>query len=271
MKRPRFSRSLRGTWLGVRSGAGIGDLVGEQGHHGGEVGLLKALDQGCVDLFLNGLAARREGPLTVHPGQLVPDLRVDEGGEELLGNGLVGADEPSKAAGVLHLVNGLLLGLFSLVSSGLRLAEFLLGLFSPIFSGCKLLLQLLDPTLGRGDLLLKRHNLLLSDALYRAVDGGGVGDVDDGGIGGRLASGLLRAQGHLRLGARGGGRGNERSLGRHTCTNSNGLIRTAGLKGRSGRVRRILLGFRRPWLGSAVASPVAGTASDTGSYFSSRP
>nr|GMD52174.1 hypothetical protein Iba_chr11bCG9380 [Ipomoea batatas] len=139
LKRHRFSSSLRGTRLGVRSGAGIGNLIGEQGHHGGEVGLLEALDQG--------------------------HLRVDEGGEELLGYGLVGADEPSKAAGVLHLVNGLLLGLLCLVSSGLRLAEFLLGLFSSILGGCELLVQLLNSTFGRGDLLLKRHNLLLSDAL----------------------------------------------------------------------------------------------------------
>nr|GME01230.1 hypothetical protein Iba_contig1277CG0020 [Ipomoea batatas] len=164
-KRPRFSRSLRGTRLGVRSRAGIGNLVREQGHHGGEVGLLEALDQGRVDLFLDGLAARREGTLTVHPGQLVPDLRVNEGGEELPGYGLVGADEPSNAAGVLHLVHGLLLGLLCLVSSGLRLAEFLLGLFSSVLGGCELLLQLLNSTLGRGGLLLKRHNLLLSDAL----------------------------------------------------------------------------------------------------------
>nr|GLL16493.1 uncharacterized protein LOC109146618 [Ipomoea trifida] len=59
----------------------------------------------------------------------------------------------------------------------------------------------------------------------RAVDGGGVGDVDDGGIGGRLAGDLLRAQGHLHLGARGGSRSNERSVERHTCTSSNGLQR----------------------------------------------
>nr|GLL38349.1 hypothetical protein Itr_chr11CG01230 [Ipomoea trifida] len=140
LKRHRFSRSLRGTRLGVRSGAGIGNLVREQGHHGGEVGLLEALDQGSVDLLLDGLAARREGPLTVHP------------------------DEPSKAAGVLHLINGLLLGLLCPVSSGLRLAESLLGLFSSVLGGSELLLQLLDPALSRGGLLLKRHNLLLSDA-----------------------------------------------------------------------------------------------------------
>nr|GMC56688.1 hypothetical protein Iba_chr01fCG9520 [Ipomoea batatas] len=141
------------------------ESIWEQGHHGGEVGLLEALDQGRVDLFLDGLAARREGTLTVHPGQLVPDLRVNEGGEELPGYGLVGVDEPSNAAGVLHLVHGLLLGLLCLVSSGLRLAEFLLGLFNSVLGGCELLLQLLNSTLGRGGLLLKRHNLLLSDAL----------------------------------------------------------------------------------------------------------
>nr|GMD57368.1 hypothetical protein Iba_chr11eCG12090 [Ipomoea batatas] len=154
-----------GTRLGIRSGAGIGNLVGEQGHHGGEVRLLEALDQGCVDLFLDGLAARREGPLPVHPGQFVPDLRVDEGGEELLGYGLVGADEPSKAAGVLHLVDGLFLGLLRHVSSGFRLAEFLLGLLGSILGGCKLPLQLPNSTLGRGDLLLEGHDLFLLNAL----------------------------------------------------------------------------------------------------------
>nr|GLL31627.1 hypothetical protein Itr_chr07CG12020 [Ipomoea trifida] len=137
----------QGARLGVRPGAGIGHLVGEQGHHDGKVGLLEALSQGCVNLLLDSSAARREGPLPVNPGQFVPDLRVDEGGEELLGYGLVGADEPSKAAGVLHLVDDLLLGLLRLVSSGLRLAELPLGLLGSILGGCKLLLQLPNSTL----------------------------------------------------------------------------------------------------------------------------
>nr|GMC51124.1 hypothetical protein Iba_chr01cCG3280 [Ipomoea batatas] len=56
----------------------------------------------------------------------------------------------------------------------------------------------------------------------RSVNRGGVGNVDDRGIGGWLGGDLLRAQGHLRLGARGGGRGDERPVRRHTCTNNSG-------------------------------------------------
>nr|GMC58392.1 hypothetical protein Iba_chr02aCG14810 [Ipomoea batatas] len=93
--------------LTLRPGAGIGHLVGKQGHHDGKVRLLEALGQGCVNLLLDSSAARREGPLPINPSQFVPDLRVDEGSEELLGYDLVGADEPSKATGILHLVNGL--------------------------------------------------------------------------------------------------------------------------------------------------------------------
>nr|GMC69149.1 uncharacterized protein LOC109173786 [Ipomoea batatas] len=157
--------SLARARLGVRPGVGVGHLVGEQSHHDGKVRLLEALGQGCVNLLLDSSAARRKGQLPINPGQFVPDLRVDEGGKKLLGYGLVGADEPSKATSILHLVDGLLLSLLCLVGSGLCLAEFLLGLLGSILDGGELLLQLPNSTLGRGDLLLEGHDLFLSDAL----------------------------------------------------------------------------------------------------------
>nr|GLL42113.1 hypothetical protein Itr_chr12CG17600 [Ipomoea trifida] len=72
-------KEIRRTRLGVGPGAGVGHFVGEQRHHGGKIGLLEALGQGCVNLLLDGSAARRKIPLPVYPSEFVPDLRVDEG------------------------------------------------------------------------------------------------------------------------------------------------------------------------------------------------
>nr|GMD43891.1 hypothetical protein Iba_chr10cCG9650 [Ipomoea batatas] len=106
-----------------------------------------------MDLLLHSAAAGGESPLPVDLHQLVLDLRVDEGREELLCDGLIGAYEPSEAAGVFHLLYGLLLGLLRLLSS-------LLG-------SCKLLLQLLNLDLGLGNLLLEWPDLLLSQLTRR--------------------------------------------------------------------------------------------------------
>nr|GMC90826.1 hypothetical protein Iba_chr04fCG11830 [Ipomoea batatas] len=92
-----------------------------------------------------------EGPLPVDPHQFVPDLRVDEACEELICNGLIGTYELGEAAGVFHLLHGLLLGLLRFLSPALGCGE--------------LLLQLLDLDHGRGDLLLEWSDLLLSDTL----------------------------------------------------------------------------------------------------------
>nr|GMD38990.1 hypothetical protein Iba_chr09fCG9320 [Ipomoea batatas] len=156
-------RSFRRTWLGVRPRAVVGHFAGEQSQHYEEISLLEALGQGRVNLLLYGSAARGKGPLPVDPYALIPDLRVDEGGEKLFGYGLIGADEPSKAAGILHLVNGLLLGLLRLLGSTFGLGEGFLCLLSPVLGGREFLLQLLDPPFSRGDLLLERHDLLLPD------------------------------------------------------------------------------------------------------------
>nr|GMD31120.1 hypothetical protein Iba_chr09aCG13540 [Ipomoea batatas] len=160
-----FGRSFRRTWLGVRPRAGVSHFAREQSQHGWEISLLEALGQGRVNLFLYGSAARGKGPLPIDPCELVPDLRIDEGGEELLGYGLIGANKPSKAAGVLHLVNSLLLGLLCPLSSTFGFAEFLLGLLGSVLGGCKFLFQLLNPPLSRDDLLLEGHDLFFSDAL----------------------------------------------------------------------------------------------------------
>nr|GMC56686.1 hypothetical protein Iba_chr01fCG9500 [Ipomoea batatas] len=128
---PASAAHSEGPGLEYGLGPGSATLSGSKAITAGKSDSSRPLDQGRVDLFLDGLAARREGTLTVHPGQLVPDLRVNEGGE-----------------GTPWLWPR---------RSGLRLAEFLLGLFSSVLGGCELLLQLLNSTLGRGGLLLKRH------------------------------------------------------------------------------------------------------------------
>nr|GMD88168.1 zinc finger MYM-type protein 1-like [Ipomoea batatas] len=66
--------------VGVRPGAWVGHFAGEQSQHGGEINLLKALGKGRVYLLLDGAAARGKGPLPIDPSELIPDLRVDEGG-----------------------------------------------------------------------------------------------------------------------------------------------------------------------------------------------
>nr|GMD88134.1 hypothetical protein Iba_chr14cCG4130 [Ipomoea batatas] len=159
---------LRGRW---EQGAHLGSKVcrpyglrgrWEQGAH--------LVSKGRVNLLLYGSTTRRERPLPVDPREPVPDLRVDEGGEELFGYGLIGADESSEAAGIFHFVNGLLLGLLRFFSPALGLGKSLFRLLSQTFGGCELLLQLLDPLFGRSDLLLEGHDLLFPDARQKKSD-----------------------------------------------------------------------------------------------------
>nr|GMD68533.1 hypothetical protein Iba_chr12dCG10080 [Ipomoea batatas] len=162
---PFASRSLRRSRLGVRLGAGVSDLAGKQRQHLWKVGILEAFGQSRVDLFLHGPAAGGESPLPVDPHELVPDLSVDEGRQELFGNGFIGADEPSNAVGIFHLLNCLLLGLLRLLSSAFNIGEVLLRFGGSVLGSAKLFLKLPDSDLGRGDMFLERLDLLLSDTL----------------------------------------------------------------------------------------------------------
>nr|GMD48542.1 hypothetical protein Iba_chr10fCG7340 [Ipomoea batatas] len=149
------NRSLRRSWVGVRLWVRVGYFTGKKGQHLREVSLLEAFGQGHMDLLLHGAAAGGESPLLVDPHQLVPDLRVDEGREELLCDGLIGAYKLSEVAGVFHLLYGLLLGLLRLFSSALGCGEIFLRLLSSLLGGGKLLLQLLNLDLDLGNLLLE--------------------------------------------------------------------------------------------------------------------